>query len=92
MVEVGINVLFTTFTYTFGGKLYILLTGAPIGARVSCAAANLLMEWLWGEMRQLFLNSGDLFKLWEVENFVDDSRAFVNIMRRGTKFTGTKFK
>ena len=39
-IEVGVKLLFSTFAYTFGGKVYRQLDGAPIGTRVACAAAT----------------------------------------------------
>ena len=54
VIEIGINVLFNTFAYTFGGKLYHQFARAPIGTRVRCAVANLLMEWLLRKMETIF--------------------------------------
>ena len=87
VVEIGIRVLFSTFCYTFGGKLYHQQEGAPIGTRVSCAAANLLMEWLWRRVQTIFDDSSEKFKLWLVANYVDDSRAWVNTMKLGSRFS-----
>ena len=44
VVKIGIITLFTMFVYSFGGELYWQKAGAPIGTRVSCAAANLVTE------------------------------------------------
>ena len=57
-VRIGVRLLFTTFAYTFGGKVYKQLAGAPIGTRVACAAANLVMEFVWNRMRTFFKDSG----------------------------------
>ena len=57
VVEIGVQTLFTTFTYTFNGKLYHQQEGAPIGTRIACAAANLEMEWTWQRMKQIFKES-----------------------------------
>ena len=64
VVEIGINELFTTFIYTFGGNLYHQQSGAPIGTRVACAAANLLMEWVWSRMMDICRVSGKGYELW----------------------------
>ena len=68
-IEVGVKLLFTTFAYTFGGKIYQQLDGAPIGTRIACAAANLVMEYVWDRVRALFRDSGPGFKLWLALNF-----------------------
>ena len=54
VVQIAVNTLFSTFVYTFGGKLFLQLSGAPIGTRVACAAANLLMEYLWDRVKEVF--------------------------------------
>ena len=50
VVEVGVHTLFKTFVYTFGGELFLQIKGAPIGTRVSCAAANLATDWVWDSL------------------------------------------
>merc|ERR1711954_458926 len=91
-IEVGVKILFTTFAYTFGGKIYHQLDGAPIGTRIACAAANLVMEYLWDRVRAYFRDSGQGFKLWLALNFVDDARCWVTTFRLGTRFKRDRFE
>ena len=92
VIEVGVKLLFTTFSYTFGGKIYKQLDRAPIGTRVACAAANLVMEHVWNRMRAIFKNSGPSYKLWMALNFVDDARCWVTALRLGTRYTMGKLE
>ena len=43
MVEIGVRTLFTHFCYSFGGENYLQMSGGPIGARVTMAAARIVM-------------------------------------------------
>ena len=92
-VEVGIKVLFSSFSYTFGGKFYLQLEGAPIGTRVACACANLVMEWLWEKVAQMMLDTDPRtnIKLHMKGNFVDDARILMNTLRKGSKYSNQKF-
>ena len=89
VVEVGVITLFTTFVYTFGGELFWQQAGAPIGTRVSCAAANLVTEWVWSRMGRILEESN--LRLVENSNYVDDARTWLQTMKRGTVFNGEKF-
>ena len=60
MVELALIILFTNFTYKFGGKSYHQKCGGPIGVRVTGSASQLVME-DWGVQRYgltVFLLSG----------------------------------
>jgi hypothetical protein len=54
MVEIGIRVLWSSFCYTFGGKIYLQQAGGPIGARITMAASRLRMQ-DWGEKYSMIL-------------------------------------
>ena len=92
-VEISIKTLFSGFTYTFAGKLFLQLDGAPIGTRIACACALLMMEWLWEEVAKKVRESDKSLgvKIWEWANFVDDARTWVNTLRKGVYFDGIKF-
>ena len=90
-IEVGVKLLFSTFAYTFGGKIYKQLEWAPIGTRVACAAANLVMEFVWNRVRTIFKDSGPLYRLWMALNFVDDARCWVTTFGLGTRYSMGKF-
>ena len=91
VVEIAINTLFTKFVYTFGSKLYLQQAGAPIGTRVACAAANLLMEWLWDRVEDICQDSGQEFSILAKANYVDDARVWLKAMKKGTQFKDGKF-
>ena len=62
------------------------MAGAPIGTRIACAAANLMMEYVWDRMRSVFRRSGSQYKLWLALNFVDDARCWVTSLQLGTRY------
>ena len=41
MAELGVKTLFDNFCYKFAGHSYLQMSGGPIGARVTMAAARL---------------------------------------------------
>ena len=67
--------------------------GAPIGTRVACACANLVMEWLWERVEEMFSKSDEStgMAIHMKGNFVDDARILLNTMKKGTIFEGNKF-
>ena len=46
--EIGVRFLFENFPYKFSGESYQQMGGGPIGARVTMAAARIVMS-DWGE-------------------------------------------
>ena len=42
--EIGVRTIFQNFIYSFGGHNFIQMLGGPIGARVTMAAAKLVMQ------------------------------------------------
>ena len=47
VAEIGVRFLFENFPYKFGGETYQQSSGGPIGARVTMAAARIVMS-DWG--------------------------------------------
>ena len=46
VMEVMVELLFSTHLYSFGGNTYLQKDGGPIGLRGTCAVARVLMcEW-----------------------------------------------
>ena len=44
VVSIGLQTCFANFAYEFGGEFFHQLIGGPIGARVTMAASQLVME------------------------------------------------
>jgi hypothetical protein len=84
MCEIGLRGIFENFIYTFGGKTYLQMGGGPIGARVTMAAARIVMQ-DWGEKyREILTRSGLEIRL--LGGYVDDGRQATNKIRRGYRF------
>ena len=43
-VELAVVFFFKNFCYTFGGKKFIQIDGGPIGARLTMAVAQIVMQ------------------------------------------------
>ena len=84
MAEIGVRIIFSNFCYTFGGKNYIQMAGGPIGARVTMAAARLVMQ-NWSEQYRQILEKASLdIKLFT--GYVDDNRQATSTLRQGMRF------
>ena len=84
VAEIGVRIVFEHFTYRFGGDVYRQMEGGPIGARVTMAAARLVMQ-TWGESyRRILENSGLTVDL--LAGYVDDGRQVSSVFRRGMRF------
>ena len=57
VVQVAIQVLLQNFCYTFGGRIYHQLWGGPIGARITMAVAQIVMEFISGNFIKTWKNS-----------------------------------
>ena len=44
VIQIGVEKLFSTHMYTFGGKFFLQQSGGPIGLRGTCAAARVVMS------------------------------------------------
>ena len=78
------RILFTHFCYSFGGKNYIQQQGFPIGARVTMAAARIVMQDWSEKYHQILLNIG--LQPWLFTGYVDDGRQTTNNLKPGTRF------
>ena len=72
MGEIGLRTIFENFMYTFGGKNFLQLSGGPIGARVTMAAARIVMQ-DWSEQYSRILIKAKL-EIWLFSGYVDDGR------------------
>ena len=53
MVQIGVQISFTCYCYTFGGEIFHQKKGGPIGDRLTMAVALLVMEYLWRRLREI---------------------------------------
>ena len=79
-----VKFIFENFVYTFGGKYFLQLKGAPIGNRISMCAGNLTME----EWREKFI---EILKASKIEElmaglYVDDGRNLIEILPIGVRY------
>ena len=83
-MELAVVFFFKYFTYTFGGKKYIQLTGGPIGARLTMAVSRIVMQ-NWKDKYDLVLKSSGII---EYLNglYVDDGRTFHRKLEYGERF------
>ena len=84
MAQIGVRTIFTNFMYEFGGEKFIQGSGGPIGARVTMAAARLVMQ-EWSEAyRKILEDSGA--ELDAHGGYVDDGRQATSLMLKGSRF------
>jgi hypothetical protein len=84
MAEIGVRVLWSNFTYEFGGEIFLQMEGGPIGARVTMAASRLVMqEWAEG-FREILDKSGVTVD--SQNGYVDDARQNTDLMIRGARY------
>ena len=84
MAEIGVKTLFENFCYNFAGHSYLQLSGGPIGARVTMAAARLVMHHWSEQYRQILVRSGLDIKLFG--GYVDDGRQATSKLAMGMRF------
>ena len=90
VAEIGVRVVFENFTYRFGGDTYKQREGGPIGARVTMAAARLVMQ-EWGETYlKIMQDSGIDPEL--LAGYVDDGRQGSAVLRQGMRFSRETMK
>ena len=82
--RIVVQVLWTHFTYEFGGEFFIQAQGGPIGARITMAASRLVMQ-EWSE-RYIRVMKASMVEMYALRGYVDDNRQFSEPMRRGTRF------
>ena len=84
-VEIGLRTVWESFVYTFGGKYYLQSEGGPIGARVTMAAARIVMFDSSCHYRSLLED----ICLWcpLLKYYVDDVRQITGRLRAGVRFS-----
>ena len=84
-VEIGVRLIFENFSYKFGGETYRQEEGGPIGARVTMAAARLVMQ-SWSEIyREILVRSGLIVDV--LTGYVDDVRQISTCFKPGMRFS-----
>ena len=82
--EIATRFLFENFCYKFAGDTHLQSSGGPIGARVTMAAARIVMS-DWGEgWRKIMEEAG--VKLPQLDGYVDDVRHRSNCLRFGMRW------
>ena len=84
VAEIATIVLFTNFSYKFGGKFYKQKSGGPIGVRATGAVAQLVMESWARKYREILENSG--LKVPLMAGYVDDGRQVTSVLEPGMRF------
>ena len=82
--EIATRFLFENFTYKFSGHTYKQNSGGPIGARVTMAAARIVMSH-WGLNWRRILESAGV-RLPQLDGYVDDVRNRSTSLRFGTRW------
>ena len=88
--EIATRFLFQNFCYKFQGNTYLQSKGGPIGARVTMAAARIVMS-DWGEEWRKLIEAAGV-KLPQLDGYVDDVRNRSTSLRFGTKWNDNEKK
>ena len=85
MVEIGLRTVWESFVYSFGGKYYLQSDGGPIGARITMAAARIVM-FDWSCHYRALLED---ICLWcpLLKYYVDDFRQITGKLKHGVRFS-----
>ena len=84
-VEIGVRVVFDNFCYKFGGDTLRQGSGGPIGARVTMAAARIVMQ-TWSEDYRRILEAAGL-RVGLLTGYVDDVRQISTCLKEGIRFS-----
>ena len=84
VAEIATIILFTNFSYKFGGKFYKQSSGGPIGVRATGAVAQLVMENWARRYREILERSGLTVSL--MAGYVDDGRQVTSVLKPGMRF------
>ena len=79
-LRIGIEVSFRNYTYTFGGKVYVQMSGGPIGSRLTMACARIVMC-RWGKRVRQALKEGEVETLMD-GIYVDDVRTLILVQEK----------
>ena len=88
VAEIAIIILFTNFSYKFGGKFYKQRSGGPIGVRATGAIAQLVMENWARSYKEILEKSGLTVSL--MAGYVDDGRQITSVLQPGMRFCKEK--
>ena len=84
VIEIGVRIVFENFCYKFGGETLKQGAGGPIGARVTMAAARIVMQ-SWAEKYLKILeNSG--MRVGLLTGYVDDVRQVSSCLKQGMRY------
>ena len=83
-VALGVKAVFRNHLYQFAGKTYLQTNGAPIGVRLSCAVARLIMN-TWDRKLKTILAKNKV-KLETVFRYLDDWRGFLKALVAGWRW------
>ena len=82
--EIGVRFLFENFSYKFAKESYQQSSGGPIGARVTMAAARIVMNDWGAKWRQLLETTNIVIGM--LDGYVDDVRQESTSLRMGTRW------
>ena len=88
VAEIGTRVVFENFSYQFGEDIFVQSSGGPIGARVTMAAARIVMQAWSRRYKSILLKSG--LRLTLLAGYVDDGRQSGTTLRKGMRFVKEK--
>lgn len=88
VAEIGTRVVFENFSYQFGEDIFLQSSGGPIGARVTMAAARIVMQSWSRRYKSILLRSG--LRLTLLAGYVDDGRHSGTTLRRGMRYVKEK--
>ena len=86
--EVAINILWTNYCYSFGGKTRIQKEGGPIGQRPTMAASRLVTMEFMENYERILLKSEIKVNL--LKMYVDDGRQISTKFRKGMRYCAEK--
>ena len=83
-IRIGVTTAFQNHLYQFAGKTYLQRDGAPIGERLSCAVARLVMN-KWDRKFIATLNTNKI-KMETGFRYMDDTRVFLRALALGWRW------
>ena len=83
-IKIGVTTAFQNHLYQFAGKTYIQRDGAPIGVRLSCAVARLVMN-KWDRKFMAVLNTNNI-KTETAFRYMDDKRVILRALALGWRW------
>ena len=82
--KIGVTTVFKNHLYQFWGQTYLQSDGAPIGVRLSCGVARLVMN-LWDKKFMAALDANNI-KIETAFRYVDDQRTVLRAQERGWRW------